>query len=852
MKQLWVVWLVVAVACGVEHPKTEPARVLQVALDRRVYQLPNGATAILVPDPHADVASVLVRYQVGTIDEPPEQPGVAHLAAHLLYSQRVAKQTLWTELDRIGTWINTTPSDSTTDFTVRAPVSALGDVMRLEAQRLAHRCDGVTDDDLVRERTNVANELSRNPTWLINRSVAHELYPATNPYHRSYDAEPAAIMALGRDQVCAFIAGHYVASNATVVVSGPVDPNQFRYLVESTIGTVPATAATPRPAIAEPPAIGSRVSIKADVAAPTLSITWPRPTDPGARAVMKFASVTLATMLNGTSYIDDNTTILWFSANPNGLDATLDQVRAALRRGLSARNFERERTREVTFLLDDLDDTDSRLTTVMASDLAAPFQALERLTQQSLNTFVATNLNLDRARILEIEPDGTRAPWHSVGLADPPHILPDMIVDGSEPSTDAVLAVGPSKTLHGARTFTLANGMHVILMRTTDVPIVDIRLEFDSGEAAQPIDHRGTADAAIHALLAVAHRGPHVAQAGWTFGLATAWTDIDTSEIDVSGPAMYVDLLVEQFEGLASSHFSTADVRLAHRRIGAAVSKTRRDVDEAATMRAAIFGSAHPYARSLAPDATDLSNFDAGDVRAYIEHHLQPSNATLIATGGFDLDVMTRLVQDTFVGWEGHGEPPTMQAAAGTPAMFAAADQSTRVTLKIEWGAGVQDPKISARMLLAHMLNTVSSSVTASMAHYRQGGVYSVSGTFDPEQAPGAIKDIYAKLRRIGDGSDFDREVFRTARRREALTTNAASWSANGWVRRLGYAVQMGHDIPWLEAIYASFAKVTYDDVAALAKSELGIDRASCFISGPRDAVTAVYAALGVTPVWKN
>jgi predicted Zn-dependent peptidase len=517
-----------------------------------------------------------------------------------------------------------------------------------------------------------------------------------------------------------------------------------------------------------------------------------------------------------------------------------------------ARDFERERTRELTYLLEELDTTDSRLTLVTEADLAAPFQALERLSQQGLNAFVAANLNLDRAHILEIEPDGTRPPWHSVGLADPPHTLRDMIVDVSDPSTDAPPAVGPSKALHGARTFMLANGMHVILMTTTDVPIADISLEFDAGEAAQPVDHRGTADAAIHALQAIGQRGPHAAEASWTFGLATAWSDIDASAIDVRGPTMYVDLLLEQFEGLAYAHFTTADVRLAHGRIAAVVGRAHRDVDEGATLRAAIFGSAHPYARSLAPDAADLSNFDAGEVRGFLEHHLQPSNATLIVTGGFDLDVMTKLVQGTFEGWEGHGDAPTLQAAAGKPAMFAAADQSTRVTLKIEWAAGAGDAKTPERDVLANMLNIASSSVTASMVPYRQGSVYALSGTFDSDQAPGAIKDIDAKLRQIGDGSDFDREVFRAARRREALGVNAASWSAEGWARRLGYAVLMGHDIPWLEALYARFANVSYDDVAALAKSELGLDRASWFISGPRDAVAAVYAELGVTPVWKN
>ena len=854
MKQLWVVWLVVAAACGPRSPITKPAqtklaRVLHIAIDRRDYRLPNGVRVIVVPDPHADAASVLVRYRVGMIDEPPEQPGVAHLAAHLVYSQRVAKRTLWAELDRIGTLINTTPNDAYTDFTLRAPPSALDDVMRLEAQRLGHGCDGVTDDDLVRERTTVANEISGNSTWLINRSVAHENYPAGNPYRRSHDAEPAAINALTRDQVCAFITSHYTTSNATVVVSGPVNPEQFRHVVDTTIGTVLAAAAAPRTPVAALPAIGSRTSIKADVATPTLSIAWPLPSDPGGRELMKFATNTLSKRLNGVPYYDDNTTILWVSKNPDGFDATLDRVRTALGRGVRARDFERERTRQLTYLLDDFEATDSRFVIVAATDLAAPFQAVERLTQQSFNAFIATNLSLDRARIVEIEPDGTRSPWHSVGLLDPRHSL-RVMVDGSDPSTDALLAVAPSKALHDARTFTLRNGMHVILMRTSDIPIADIRLVFDSGEAEQAIDHGGTADAAIHALQAVAQRGPHAAEASWTFGLAEAWVGIDASEIDVAGPAMYLDLLVEQFEGLSSSHFTTADVT--SRRLEAAVVWGRPDVDADATLRAAIFGSTHPYGRSFVPDSTDSWNFDAGEVQKYVEHHLQPTNATLIATGGFDLDVMTKLVHDTFEGWQGHGQAPTLQAAAGTPTMFAAANQSNRVTLKIEWAAGASEAKLPEHAVLANMLNIASSSVTASLITYRQGDVYAVSGVFDPDQAPGAIKDAYASLRRIGNGSDFDRAMFSAARRREMLWANAASWSAYEWANRLVSAVRMGNDVPSIEAMNARYANLTYDDIAALAKSELAADRASWFISGPHDAVAAAYAALGVTPVWKN
>jgi hypothetical protein len=66
------------------------------------------------------------------------------------------------------------------------------------------------------------------------------------------------------------------------------------------------------------------------------------------------------------------------------------------------------------------------------------------------------------------------------------------------------------------------------------------------------------------------------------------------------------------------------------------------------------------------------------------------------------------------------------------------------------------------------------------------------------------------------------------------------------------FAVENGRDVGWLAGAARRASSVTYEQVAKLAATELAFNRATWLVSGPRDAVTAVYAALGVEPTWLN
>lgn len=48
-------------------------------------RLDNGLRVRLIGDPQAGRAAALMRIEVGSLDEPPTWPGLAHLLEHLLF-----------------------------------------------------------------------------------------------------------------------------------------------------------------------------------------------------------------------------------------------------------------------------------------------------------------------------------------------------------------------------------------------------------------------------------------------------------------------------------------------------------------------------------------------------------------------------------------------------------------------------------------------------------------------------------------------------------------------------------------------------------------------------------------------
>ncbi len=115
---------------------------------------------------------------------------------------------------------------------------------------------------------------------------------------------------------------------------------------------------------------------------------------------------------------------------------------------------------------------------------------------------------------------------------------------------------------------------------------------------------------------------------------------------------------------------------------------------------------------------------------------------------------------------------------------------------------------------------------------------------------PDEARQIVGILATLGSGSAADRAAFLAARRHQVRVALGGSWDSQDWANSIWFAYENGRDLAWLHSISAQEARVTYEEVAQLAKTELSMDRATWHIWGPRDAVTQVYQAVGIEPKW--
>ncbi|HEX2257525.1 MAG TPA: pitrilysin family protein, partial [Afifellaceae bacterium] len=160
----------------------------------------------------------------------------------------------------IGGEENAFTSSDYTGYYQRVAREHLGDMMRLEADRMANLT--LTEEDMAAERDVVVEErlevIESDPAALLEEAMDAVLY-RNHPYRRPVIGWMHEIEALDRDTALAFYNRYYAPNNALLVVAGDVSPDEVRRLASSTYGRVPANPARVRAARpAEPPQVGAR------------------------------------------------------------------------------------------------------------------------------------------------------------------------------------------------------------------------------------------------------------------------------------------------------------------------------------------------------------------------------------------------------------------------------------------------------------------------------------------------------------------------------------------------------------------------------------------------------------------
>ncbi len=220
----------------------------RLAVPYTLFTLPNGLNVILHEDHSVPQVAVNVWYHVGSSYEKPGRTGFAHLFEHILFegSKNVKEGEFDRLLEAAGGTNNGSTTEDRTNYYETLPSNALDLALYLESDRMGYLLDIVTPALVDGQRDVVKNERRQSyenaPYGKAMLRLSELLYPKTHPYHWPVIGYMEDLTAATHEDVTEFFRKYYAPGNASLVVSGDIDPADARKRIEHWFSDVKAGA----------------------------------------------------------------------------------------------------------------------------------------------------------------------------------------------------------------------------------------------------------------------------------------------------------------------------------------------------------------------------------------------------------------------------------------------------------------------------------------------------------------------------------------------------------------------------------------------------------------------------------
>ncbi|MBQ9271146.1 MAG: insulinase family protein [Alphaproteobacteria bacterium] len=217
---------------------------LPVAVNAKIFKaeeftLDNGLRVVVVENHKAPLVKHMLWYQVGAVDEFRGRGGIAHLLEHLLFrgTDKVNGNEFNHIMEKNGADSNAFTSYDVTVYHQFADVSRLEVLMALEADRMQNL--KISEKDFEAERKIVFQErkqvVENNPSAPFYEKMRMMMW-GTSPYGQPITGLPEEITALKYGDTMDFYHKYYAPNNAILVLSGDIDTQTVRPLVEKYYG----------------------------------------------------------------------------------------------------------------------------------------------------------------------------------------------------------------------------------------------------------------------------------------------------------------------------------------------------------------------------------------------------------------------------------------------------------------------------------------------------------------------------------------------------------------------------------------------------------------------------------------
>ena len=220
------------------------------------YTLDNGLHVILHQDKSTPIVAVAVMYHVGSKNEDPERTGFAHFFEHLMFAgtENIAPGQFANIVQQAGGDHNANTSADRTFYYEVLPSNQLALGLWLEAERMRSakidQASVETQRDVVKEEKK--QRIDNQPYGtILEKSFANAF--SVHPYRWVPIGSDQYIDKATIEEFRDFYRTFYVPNNAVLSISGDIDLNKAKALVDKYFATISrGTRQIPRPTTEEP------------------------------------------------------------------------------------------------------------------------------------------------------------------------------------------------------------------------------------------------------------------------------------------------------------------------------------------------------------------------------------------------------------------------------------------------------------------------------------------------------------------------------------------------------------------------------------------------------------------------
>jgi zinc protease len=419
----------------------------------------------------------------------------------------------------------------------------------------------------------------------------------------------------------------------------------------------------------------------------------------------------------------------------------------------------------------------------------------------------------------------------------------------------------------------LSNGLEVLLVHHSELPVVNMNLIIKSGAASDPENLPGAASLTADMLdegtktrnaLDISNA---LAGIGARLSVGAGW---DSTNADLLTLTRHLDRALEVYaDVILNPAFPEIDLkRLRNSRL-AALQQQRDNADAIAGVvySSILYGNKHPYGRPLSGNEASLGALAGADVRRFYDTYYRPNNAALIVAGDVTAATLLPKLERAFATWK-PGNVPAANVSMRPPERERAGiylvDKPGAAQSVIQIGqVGVarSSPDYFPLLVLNSMLGGQFVSRINLNLRENKGYTYGARTNFDYRLGAGpfaASGGVFTNVTKEAIG-EFLKEL-RGIRGEIPVTASELEYAKQGILRgfprgfetpdqiagRLGSIALYNLPADYFSTYSARVRAVTLADITRVANRYLTPERMAILVVGDRKAVEPGLRSLGI------